>query len=52
MPTLGADSGGVNGGAFMFTEMAVSSTTLSDADLAKLTNNILQRYGIKDGQPR
>ncbi len=52
MPTLGADSGGVNGGAFMFTEMAVYSTTLSDADLAKLTNNILQRYGIKDGQPR
>jgi len=51
MSTLGADSSGKNGGAFMFAEMAEFSTTLSDADLAKITNNRLQYYGIKDIPP-
>jgi hypothetical protein len=51
MPTLGADSDGNNGGAFFFAEMGAYSTTLSDATLSKLTDNVLQHYGIKKEAP-
>ena len=46
IPTLGSDSNGQNGGAFMFMEMGVFATTLSNSELVALAQNTLNAYGL------
>lgn len=47
IPSFGADQNGKNGGAFMLMEMGAYSTTLSNAELMKLSDNALKAYGLK-----
>jgi hypothetical protein len=44
--TLGADSGGNNGGSFYITQMGAYSTTLNDDELMALAKNALQASGL------
>lgn len=47
-PTIGAQESGQNRGALRFTEIGALSTTLSDSQIRRLTDNVLARYKQKN----